>query len=551
MTFYKTYAEWGDPTSPICILAEAPGGTEIRIGEPLIGPSGQIFEECLHHAGLVRRQCYILNTWPIRVSKDQHGRIFDPRNNTMLHNGKSFTSEGLELAEPTVKKLRACGANVVVALGAIASELLGETRSITKMRGSILFSEVIGKKFIPTFHPAFILRGNFLSKYPTINDFIRVKQEMAYRDLRLPERSLITAPTFSEAQEYLRDIIAGNHPRIAEDIEVTRGDISCLAIATSPKFSMSIAFIDEDGRPFFPLDQEAELWRLIGEINANPAISKIGQNFIFDMAFMWTKKAVWTRGRILDTMVAHHIIYPDFPKGLDFLCSMHTREPYYKDEGKIWKHPFRDMESFWRYNCKDSAITFEVWNAIEPELHEKGHWRTYERTVRIYEPLLYMMRRGLKVNMADLALTKESVRGEIEKKTTELKNVADYEFNPRSSKQVMEYFYIHKGIKPYVSRTSGKPTSDDKAMARIVRRYNFPEARLVQEIRRLNKLDGTYLEIQFDPDNRLRTSYNPRGTKYGRLSSSETIFGTGTNMQNLHPGFKGFLISDRERKSNG
>jgi DNA polymerase I-like protein with 3'-5' exonuclease and polymerase domains len=66
----------------------------------------------------------------------------------------------------------------------------------------------------------------------------------------------------------------------------------------------------------------------------------------------------------------------------------------------------------------------------------------------------------------------------------------------------------------------------------------------VQEIRGLQKLYGTYLNLEFDADFRLRASYNPRGTKFGRLSSSKTIFGTGTNFQNLPQEFKKFLVAD-------
>lgn len=43
---------------------------------------------------------------------------------------------------------------------------------------------------------------------------------------------------------------------------------------------------------------------------------------------------------------------------------------------------------------------------------------------------------------------------------------------------------------------------------------------------------------------RLRCSWNPRGTWTGRLSSSANVFGTGGNMQNLHPEFMEFLVAD-------
>ena len=126
----------------------------------------------------------------------------------------------------------------------------------------------------------------------------------------------------------------------------------------------------------------------------------------------------------------------------------------------------------------------------------------------------------------------------------ELNDTADYPFNPGSFKQCMEYFYDHKGIAPYTNRKTGKPTTDDKAMARIFRKFELPEARLVQECRSLGKLLGTYLEVEYDSDKRLRCFYDPRGTTSGRLSSSKTIFDKGLNFQNLDPRFKSFLVPD-------
>jgi len=85
-------------------------------------------------------------------------------------------------------------------------------------------------------------------------------------------------------------------------------------------------------------------------------------------------------------------------------------------------------------------------------------------------------------------------------------------------------------------------------MQRIARgtaaRKGLYEATLVQDIRGMRKMIGTYLDMDYDKDGRLRCSYNPRGTKFGRLSSAKTIFGTGMNMQNLPLEFKGFLVPD-------
>ena len=254
-----------------------------------------------------------------------------------------------------------------------------------------------------------------------------------------------------------------------------------------------------------------------------------------------------TYGHVCDTMIAHHIMYPDFPKGLDFLCSMHTDEPYYKDDGKLWSKPWRDLEAFWLYNAKDSAVAFEIWDEMKVLLERDGYTKTYEDTVDLFPVLIYMMLRGVKVDGARLEETKIAVADKIKEKEAELIEVSDYPFNIASPKQCQEYFYIHKGFKPYLNRKTGRPTTDDKAMSRLFRKGNCPEAKIVQELRALKKLYGTYLEVGIDKDMRIRCSYNPRGATTGRLSSSQTIFRTGMNMQNLHPEFKGFLVADDDR----
>jgi DNA polymerase I-like protein with 3'-5' exonuclease and polymerase domains len=275
----------------------------------------------------------------------------------------------------------------------------------------------------------------------------------------------------------------------------------------------------------------------------DPSIMKVGQNLMFDISFLLQQNNIITRGPIADTMILHHIIWPDFLKGLDFLCSMHTDIPYYKDEGKMWKNPGASIEQFWRYNGKDSVACMDLWPTLVKAAEEQGFMQTYWDTVEMFPSLLYMQMRGFAIDSERLAATKIEVAAAIKEKEDELDEVSDYPFNTASPKQCIAYFYTHKGLKPYISRTTGNPTCDDKAMSRIFRRYRLPEAKLVQEIRTLCKLQGTYLEMLVDKDGMLRCSYNPRGATTGRLSSGKTIFGTGGNMQNLHPDFKGFLVA--------
>jgi len=67
----------------------------------------------------------------------------------------------------------------------------------------------------------------------------------------------------------------------------------------------------------------------------------------------------------------------------------------------------------------------------------------------------------------------------------------------------------------------------------------------VLEIREKKKLISTDLSVKLDKDNRIRCSYNISGTETGRLSSSATARGTGTNLQNIPSGIiKSLFVAD-------
>jgi DNA polymerase I-like protein with 3'-5' exonuclease and polymerase domains len=199
------------------------------------------------------------------------------------------------------------------------------------------------------------------------------------------------------------------------------------------------------------------------------------------------------------------------------------------------------------YNAIDAACTFECRNAFWNDLNEEGFRPAYDMTIRLYEPLMFMMTRGIKVDRAALQETSNDIAKARDTALEELYKIVGYEINPNSPKQVQNYFYVEKGIPPYKGR-DGSVTADDRALQRIARgtsqRKGLREASLIQQIRGYDKLRSSYLEIQFDSDNRLRGAYNPRGTKFGRLSSGKTVFDTGCNLQALDPAFKKFLVAD-------
>ena len=118
----------------------------------------------------------------------------------------------------------------------------------------------------------------------------------------------------------------------------------------------------------FTTRQEADILLAIQGLCDSHRI--VAQNGSFDA--YWTRLHDWLVVEIwFDILLAHHSLYPQLPHNLGFLTSQYTTHPFYKDEGKNWKEG-GDLDMFWRYNCKDAAITYAIYEKLEKEIAQQG-----------------------------------------------------------------------------------------------------------------------------------------------------------------------------------
>ena len=120
-----------------------------------------------------------------------------------------------------------------------------------------------------------------------------------------------------------------------------------------------------------------------------------------------------------------------------------------------------------------------------------------------------------------------------------------YFFN--SGPQIRNLFYNVMRIKPIEKHFRGetKRPMDEETLEKI--RLRYPRARVIAAAilacRDLTK-QKEKLEMEVDPDWRMRTSINIAGTNEFRSSSSESFLGTGGNLQNVDPRLRRMFISD-------
>lgn len=530
----------GPKNAKIAFIGEAPGSEEEKLGRGFVGPSGQLLFKLAAGVGIIRNDCYVTNVVKERPKGNDISTFIQ------FKSGRAYPTAWYEAYEKDLhEELMQVSANVFVAVGGVALYALTRKFAISKRRGSILEGMISanGKtkviKVIPIVHPAAALRQYTLMH--TIGlDLKRVYEESAFPELRLPIRNIRIKPTYLDSLAFLKS--CQESKLVAFDIEVMREEVSCISFAYSPYDIISIPFTS-NGQDYFTPEQEIEIWKQIASIIESTQIVKVGQNIVFDTTFLFRKYGINPQGVLEDTMIGQAIMYPDYPKGLDFITSMHTKEPYYKDEGKKHFKIGGSEEDFWLYNAKDSAVCFEALDRIKSDLDKINNISAYEVQCKLVKPLIYMQERGIRTNAEGLKVESEKIGKRIEELTQKLREVTGYDINPGSPAQVQHYFYKIKGEKPYLNRQTGRPTTDKNAIKRLSKK-GYEEARILQEITSLTYLKSHYLDVTLDTDKRLRCSFNPVGTESGRLSSSETIFGTGTNMQNLPMEFRKYLIAD-------
>lgn len=538
----------GNLQAKLAICGEQPGIEEIRARppRPFIGPAGRGLDECLLMTKIMRRDLYLTN-----VIKDLDAPL---RHYIDIGTQGKFTihPEGYQYIQELGDELSKLNLNCIVATGNVPLIALANRVGITKWRGSVLESTLVpGLKVIPTFHPATFIppKFKFLNKPLICEDLMRAKYESEFKEIKRTERLVRIRPSFEESVQCLNYCyeVGLRGQTISLDIEVINGEVDCISFGWSNSEAVSIPFRCQQGDYFNP-DEELEIMLLVAKIIQEPRITKGGANFIFDTQFLFHKYGIIPRGVLHCTQIAQKIALPDFPAGLDFVTTMHTDIPYYKQDGKQWmKMQSGTWEEWWNYNGMDSIVPVEALPKQMQVLERQGNLITYERQRKLIEPLIYMSERGIKVDVQGMMDYKNEQQCTLDNLAEKLNEEVGHSINYNSPQQVMHYFYKECGLQPYKSRTTGKQTSDVDALKRIARRNvkGSQAAKLMLDIRSLSKRISTYLNIgKVDRDGRYRSSYKPVGAETGRLSSGETIFGTGGNQQNWPHDLLRFFLFD-------
>jgi uracil-DNA glycosylase family 4 len=154
----------GSPDARLMVIGEGPGHDEDVQGRPFVGRSGQLLDRILlEELGLARSAVYIANVVKCRPPGNR-----DPRPDE-IDACRPWLLAQLDLIAPSV----------ILTLGNFASKLiLATTDGIRQLRGRVYPSDRPGMVIVPTYHPAYVLRGGGEPMAEMRADFVRAKEAL-------------------------------------------------------------------------------------------------------------------------------------------------------------------------------------------------------------------------------------------------------------------------------------------------------------------------------------------------------------------------------------
>ena len=533
----------------VVIVSEAPGEVEVSKKRPMSGGGGMKLWETLRRHGFDRTQVYTTNVCKRQVSFGD-----DKRHPINKHETQLWT----DLLHWELSQLP--NAKYILVLGNLALNAIAGKSGITHWRGSVLDTTIhdglTTKQFqsVCAYNPAMVLRDPKL-ELSFAFDCGKLRKVADGKWVHIPCNVLIN-PSYHDATDYL-DKLARDGKPTGYDIEVIANETACIGFANSGVEAMSINFRTQDGHQFTS-EEERKLRRRMQAFFVDENVPLIAQNNMFDSSWLLFKDRIRVKPIWLDTMLAHHCLYPQLPHNLGFITTQYTSRPYYKDEKDEWKLT-GNINDFWTYNGQDCCNTVDAAISMASELKAQSlDTFFFEHIMHAQPHLLRMVVGGVKMDMGLRAKFTTDVEAEVSRlldlfydAVKEATGDEHYEPNPKSPKQMTELYFSRLKL---VGR--GVSTNAENR----ARMFSHPATtepkrkvlRAVDEYSKEHKFFSTYVTSGVDDDERMRCNYNQTGviSAPGRLSSSGMLWKnaegiqTGMNLQNQPERAHGLYIAD-------
>lgn len=253
--------------------------------------------------------------------------------------------------EALEEEIRVEQPNILILLGNTACwAVLGQT-GITKIRGTVVNTR-FNVKAIPTFHPAAL--RNWKLRPTIVSDLKKAQSESHFPGITRPKAWITTYPTLDEVKSWFStpsptlscDIESGTALYSKTDLErmkkrtpkaygILTRLISMVGFSNSEDRGLVIPFLTRheiNGNliPYWSSqDMEVRAWQWVQYGLDGFGAELVFQNGLYDVNRLLCS-GIRPRRAIHDTMLLHHALFPELPKGLGFLDSIYRNDSPWK-----------------------------------------------------------------------------------------------------------------------------------------------------------------------------------------------------------------------------
>lgn len=519
----------GPLDSKFLIVGQAPGKTEDATGRPYVGMAGEILREAMRRAELTARIENAVRCWP------PGDRV--PR------------KEEVEACSPYLDRVIECMPNleIVITLGNVATRRMTRKTGITKLRGTPLpvrwpnwtkaeekraikrgddIPEFRNFAVLPTYHPAFIVRGNVGVAEVFLGD-IRTAKKLAEG----LDRGMVKLAKGSHGAKVILQYARKTSGTVAFDLETTDLDPTKGSI-------ISVSFYTGRGKPVSILNTSPAFLPALAEFYRSP-VKKVVQGTY--MEAMWGEFHLGVRCEniVADTMLMSKRVDNTRPANLATIGATYAKEVagFKIDsetshlQGEQWWE--LDPEELQIRNALDSYVTLKGYQKMAKKLGKTQMKIHTTKDIDIATSVGRMERRGLQWSRARVREWGELMKKERDKAERVCAKNGIHTPVSENEKVAQSLFDMGYDTGKWGARnvnTGRRQMSIDKD-ALIALITEFPEHREflepILDYRRAAKQMGTYvsgMEKRMRDDGMMNSRFFWPGAQSWRLSSSNPNF---------------------------
>jgi len=440
-----------------------------------------------------------------------------------------------ELLRRDLEKLPNC--KLIISVGEMPLRALANVANISKYQGAPIDCTLAANKLVLPIDSYTFAMGN--PDWFPLTDFFLQKASRYKSMTTKPWKTINTIVTKDDIlleQEFLHT----DYEWLAFDIECSQYEMTCIGFAKDERTAYVIPLVHCYG------NRLGRLLQIIQRILARQDTKKLAQNGNFDITYLAYHYKISVANFAWDTMLAMHSMFPNLPKDLGTLNAIFADEPYWKDDGKQWQLSYDKVNwsQFFEYNGRDTANLLTIRASQEQLLRARGTEATFQQEMALCKPLIFMELIGVDID--------KSKQQELEAEA--MRNIACWELylqtilgnlacNVRSPKQLLKLLYTDLKLPKRVR--DSKLSTDIDALVSLI--PFAPE--IIKPIIILKSWlkENSEYKVKTNDDGKMRTTFKPGGTLTGRLSSSKSITGSGTNFQNRSKKLRQYFVPDRQK----